>query len=129
MLLVRIQTEDGLSGWGEAFAHAGVATKAMLDSMVVPLLLGEDAENISALMESVRRKIHLFGLSGPAIYAVSGSTSRCGICAGNAKASRFANCSAAAAGNWKSTRVSCAARPTMLSRRLARMRSRKATGP
>jgi L-alanine-DL-glutamate epimerase-like enolase superfamily enzyme len=73
MLLVRIDTEDGLSGWGEAFAHAsGVATKAMLDSLVAPLLLGEDALDISALMETVRRKIHLFGLSGPAIYAVSG---------------------------------------------------------
>lgn len=73
MLLVRLQTEDGLSGWGEAFAHAaGKATKAMLDSLVAPLLLGEDAQDISALMENVRRKIHLFGLSGPAIYAVSG---------------------------------------------------------
>jgi D-galactarolactone cycloisomerase len=73
MLLVRIRTEDGLSGWGEAFAHAGgVATKAMLDSLVAPILIGEDALHISSLMESVRKKIHLFGLSGPAIYAVSG---------------------------------------------------------
>ncbi|MCO5091664.1 mandelate racemase/muconate lactonizing enzyme family protein [Bosea sp. (in: a-proteobacteria)] len=73
MLLVRIGTEDGLTGWGEAFAHAaGAATKAMLDSLVAPLLLGEDARDIAALMEAIRRKIHLFGLSGPAIYAVSG---------------------------------------------------------
>ena len=73
MLLVRVTTEDGLCGWGEAFAHAGgVATKAMLDSLVAPLLVGADATDISGVMESVRRKIHLFGLSGPAIYAVSG---------------------------------------------------------
>jgi L-alanine-DL-glutamate epimerase-like enolase superfamily enzyme len=73
MLLVRVSTEDGLSGWGEAFAHAGgIATKAMLDTLVAPLLINEDSSNIFTLMEMVRRKIHLFGLSGPAIYAVSG---------------------------------------------------------
>lgn len=73
MLLVRVATEDGEVGWGEAFGHAGaVATKAMLDSLVGPLLVGADAADIPALMEQVRRKIHLFGLSGPALYAVSG---------------------------------------------------------
>lgn len=73
MLLVRIRTDDGLTGWGEAFGHAGAAaTKAMIDSLVGPLLVGEDPQDIATLMTSVRRKIHLFGLSGPAIYAVSG---------------------------------------------------------
>ena len=73
MLLVRIRTKDGLTGWGEAFGHAGaVATKSMIDSLVGPLLVGEDARDIGALMESVRRKVHLFGLSGPALYAISG---------------------------------------------------------
>ena len=73
MLLVRISTDDGLSGWGEAFGHAGAAaTKSMLDTLVAPLLIGERADDIGALMTSVRRKIHLFGLSGPGIYAVSG---------------------------------------------------------
>lgn len=73
MLLVRIRTSDGLTGWGEAFGHAGaVATKAMIDSLVAPLVLGENADDISALMTSVRRRVHLFGLSGPAVYAMSG---------------------------------------------------------
>ena len=73
MLLVKISTSDGLTGWGEAFGHAGAtATKSMLDSLVAPLLVGEDPCDISALMEKVRRKVHLFGLSGPAIYAISG---------------------------------------------------------
>jgi L-alanine-DL-glutamate epimerase-like enolase superfamily enzyme len=73
MVLVRISTDDGLTGWGEAFGHAGAAaTKSMLDTLVAPLLIGESAHDIDALMTSVRRKIHIFGLSGPAIYAVSG---------------------------------------------------------
>jgi L-alanine-DL-glutamate epimerase-like enolase superfamily enzyme len=73
MLLIRIRTKDGLTGWGEAFGHAGAtATKSMIDSLVGPLLVGEEAGDIGALMENVRRKVHLFGLSGPAIYAISG---------------------------------------------------------
>jgi len=73
MLLIRINTDDGLSGWGEAFGHAGaVSTKAMLDSLVAPLIINEFADNIDLLMDKVRRKVHLFGLSGAAIYAISG---------------------------------------------------------
>jgi D-galactarolactone cycloisomerase len=73
MLLVRVRTSDGLTGWGEAFGHAGaVATKSMLDNLVGPLFVGEDARDIASLMRKVRHKIHLFGLSGPAIYALSG---------------------------------------------------------
>ena len=61
MLLVRLRTEDGLEGWGEAFGHAGaVATKSMIDSLVAPLLVGEDPGNIGVLMETIRRKVHLF---------------------------------------------------------------------
>ncbi len=73
MLLVRVRTEDGLTGWGEAFGHAGaVATKSMLDSLVAPLFVGENADDVAAVMERVRRKVHLFGLSGPTTYALSG---------------------------------------------------------
>lgn len=73
MVLVRVSTEDGLTGWGEAFGHAGAAaTKSMLDTLVAPLLIGESALDIDALMTSVRRKVHIFGLSGPTIYAISG---------------------------------------------------------
>lgn len=73
MLLVRVRTEDGLTGWGEAFGHAGAtATKSMLDSLVALLFVGEDTGDIGALMERVRRKVHLFGLSGPTVYALSG---------------------------------------------------------
>ncbi len=73
MLLVRVETVDGEVGWGEAFGHAGAAaTKAMVDSLVGPLLVGADAHDIPALMEQIRRKIHLFGSSGPALYAISG---------------------------------------------------------
>ena len=37
ILLVRVETEDGLVGWGEAFGHAAIpATRAALDTTVAP---------------------------------------------------------------------------------------------
>ena len=39
ILLVRVETDDGLVGWGEAFGHAAIpATRAALDSIVAPLV-------------------------------------------------------------------------------------------
>ena len=41
ILLVRVETADGLVGWGEAFGHAAIAsTRAALDTIVAPLVLG-----------------------------------------------------------------------------------------
>jgi L-alanine-DL-glutamate epimerase-like enolase superfamily enzyme len=73
MVLVRIVSDSGVIGWGEAFGHAGAApVKAAVDTVVAPLVVGADASDIGALMETVRRRLHLFGLSGPIIYAASG---------------------------------------------------------
>ena len=44
ILLVRVETEDGLVGWGEAFGHAAIpSTRAALDTIVAPLVIGRDA--------------------------------------------------------------------------------------
>src|SRR5690606_22658030 len=51
MLLVKVTTESGLVGWGEAFGHAvAPGTKAVLDTLVAPLLVGRDARDIGGLM-------------------------------------------------------------------------------
>ncbi len=73
ILLVRVETEDGLVGWGEAFGHAAIAaTKAALDSIVAPLVLGRDAGDIDALTRQVLHGVHLLGRNGPFVYAFSG---------------------------------------------------------
>jgi L-alanine-DL-glutamate epimerase-like enolase superfamily enzyme len=73
MLLVKVTTEDGMIGWGEAFGHAvAPGTKAVLDSLVAPLLIGRDAGDIAGLMHELQRKLHLFGRGGPVVYALSG---------------------------------------------------------
>jgi L-alanine-DL-glutamate epimerase-like enolase superfamily enzyme len=73
ILLVKVETEDGLVGWGEAFGHTAIpATKAALDSIVAPLVVGRDAADINALTRAVLHGTHLLGRNGPFVYAFSG---------------------------------------------------------
>lgn len=73
ILLVRVETDDGLVGWGEAFGHAAIpATKAALDTIVAPLVVGREAGDINALTRRVLHGVHLLGRNGPFVYAFSG---------------------------------------------------------
>ena len=73
ILLVRIDTDDGITGWVEAFGHAvAPATKTVIDTMIAPMLLGQDASRIGGLMLDLARRLHLFGRNGPVIYGLSG---------------------------------------------------------
>jgi D-galactarolactone cycloisomerase len=73
ILVVKVETEDGLVGWGEAFGHAAIpATKAALDGVVAPLVVGRDAGDINALTRAVLHGTHLLGRNGPFVYAFSG---------------------------------------------------------
>jgi L-alanine-DL-glutamate epimerase-like enolase superfamily enzyme len=71
-LMVRLETDDGLTGWGEAFGHtANPGTFALLTDLVAPWFLGKNAESIDSLMEAADRAFHVIGRTGPAIYALS----------------------------------------------------------
>jgi D-galactarolactone cycloisomerase len=73
ILVVKVETEDGLVGWGEAFGHTAIpATRAALDSIVAPLLVGRDASDINALTRAALHGTHLLGRNGPFVYAFSG---------------------------------------------------------
>jgi D-galactarolactone cycloisomerase len=73
ILLVRVETEDGLVGWGEALGHAAIpATRAALDEIVAPLVVGRDADDIEALSRAILHAVHLLGRNGPFVYAYSG---------------------------------------------------------
>jgi D-galactarolactone cycloisomerase len=73
ILLVRIETDDGLVGWGEAFGHAvAPATKVVIDTMIASQLIGRDSSKIDAIMLDLTKALHLFGRNGPVIYALSG---------------------------------------------------------
>jgi D-galactarolactone cycloisomerase len=73
ILLVKVETDEGLVGWGEAFGHAAIsATKAALDSIVAPLVIGRDAEDLDTLSHDILHAVHLLGRNGPFVYAYSG---------------------------------------------------------
>jgi L-alanine-DL-glutamate epimerase-like enolase superfamily enzyme len=73
VLLLRVETDEGLIGWGEAFGHAvAPATKVILDTMIIPQLIGRDSSHIDAIMQDLTQALHLFGRNGPVVYALSG---------------------------------------------------------
>jgi L-alanine-DL-glutamate epimerase-like enolase superfamily enzyme len=72
-LLVKVETDDGVTGWGEAFGFGGcVATHTALAKMVGPLAIGRGADDIAALMGDLARKLHNYGRNGPVSFALSG---------------------------------------------------------
>ena len=72
-LLVRVDTEDGLTGWGEAFAYSCLGSvKAAVDGMVAPIAVGRDAGDIAGLMRELQQALHLFGRYGITMFALSG---------------------------------------------------------
>src|SRR5437773_522478 len=73
MLLVRVDTDGGVTGWGEAFGHRIFpATRAAIDTLLGPMCVGRDPSQIAALNDEIQRLLHGIGRSGPAIYALSG---------------------------------------------------------
>ncbi|TAM74209.1 mandelate racemase/muconate lactonizing enzyme family protein [bacterium] len=72
MLLVRVDTDAGISGWGEPFGHnACHALKATIDTMIAPLCIGRGADQIGELMAALQHSLHLFGRSGLVPYGLS----------------------------------------------------------
>ena len=72
-LLIRVQTEDGLVGWGESFGYTAIpATVAALQELVIPLAVGRDATHIVPLMDELQKTLHIFGRGGPTQFALSG---------------------------------------------------------
>jgi L-alanine-DL-glutamate epimerase-like enolase superfamily enzyme len=72
-LLVRVDTDEGLTGWGEAFGYGCIpATQAALVAQVAPLAIGRRADDIGALMDSLKQTLHVFGRSGPVQFALAG---------------------------------------------------------
>jgi L-alanine-DL-glutamate epimerase-like enolase superfamily enzyme len=71
-LLVKVTTDQGLVGWGEAFGFRAVRSAALaVDELIAPLCIGQDATRIAPLMLEVQKKLHIFGRSGPLTYGVS----------------------------------------------------------
>ena len=73
VLLVRIETDQGIAGWGEAFGYNVIpATKAAIDQILAPMCVGRDPLDIESLMQEIQQKLHIFGRGGPIIFGLSG---------------------------------------------------------
>ncbi|MCC8953580.1 mandelate racemase/muconate lactonizing enzyme family protein [Bradyrhizobium sp. Pear77] len=71
-MLVRIETENGFVGWGEAFSRTeDVALKNLIETKIFPLIVGEDAAAISKIKFKLEFGLQNFGRVGPTMYAIS----------------------------------------------------------
>ncbi len=71
-LLVRVDTDTGVTGWGEGFGHrVWPVTRTAIERMVAPLCIGRDPQDIPALMQELARAVHGAGRNGPVMYALS----------------------------------------------------------
>jgi D-galactarolactone cycloisomerase len=73
MLLLRVDTDEGITGWGEPFGP-GIwpATCATIEALIAPLAIGRDAAQIDTLIDDLQRKLHALGRSGSVLYALGG---------------------------------------------------------
>ena len=70
---LRIRTDAGIDGWGEAFGYAcSAATMTVLDTQLAPAILGQDARDIAGLRERLGKAFHIYGRNGPHLFALSG---------------------------------------------------------
>jgi L-alanine-DL-glutamate epimerase-like enolase superfamily enzyme len=71
--LVRVETDEGLVGWGEAFSYScRSAVAAAVRDMISPIALGKDPRDISGLHLEIQKRLHIFGRFGIAAFALSG---------------------------------------------------------
>src|SRR5690349_4457562 len=72
VLLVRLETHDGLAGWGEAFSRGrDLALKQTIDTRLLPLILGRDASRISMIKHDLEFQLHNFGRIGGIKYGIA----------------------------------------------------------
>ncbi len=73
-LLVRVEAEGGLTGWGECFAlyDSWPVVREAMRRIIGPAALGLDALDPAGTAAAIQRRYHGLGASGPFLHAVSG---------------------------------------------------------
>jgi D-galactarolactone cycloisomerase len=70
-LLVRVETDLGISGYGETLMYCNRPMQVVIEDMIAPLILGQDPADISGLMHRVQRMTHQWGRQGLLMFAIS----------------------------------------------------------
>lgn len=72
-VLVKVTTDEGVTGWGEAFSNAGwQSTITAIAQIIAPRVLGKDPTNIAKIQADLHRGLYNTGRSGPTVFAISG---------------------------------------------------------
>lgn len=72
-VLVKVETDEGVIGWGEAFSNAGwFATCSAVEKIVAPRVVGKDPANIAQIQADLHRGLYNTGRSGAVVFAISG---------------------------------------------------------
>lgn len=72
-VLVKVETDAGITGWGEAFSNAGwQSTMTAIAQLIAPRVLGKDATQIAQIQADLHRGLYNTGRSGPTVFAISG---------------------------------------------------------
>lgn len=69
-MLVRVRTDDGLAGWGESWGPPD-PVRATIDSILAPIILGQDPFDTECLWESMYSHTKDYGQKGVIIGAIS----------------------------------------------------------
>ena len=71
--LIRIETDAGLTGWGDAFCFQCRRPVAeAVRTMVGPRIIGRNAADITQINHDLQQGLHLFGRYGITMFAISG---------------------------------------------------------
>jgi L-alanine-DL-glutamate epimerase-like enolase superfamily enzyme len=72
-ILVRMDTDDGLVGWGECFAYgAPLAVCSIVEEALAPIAVGQDPTRIEHLTRAMHQALMIWGRRGLGLFAISG---------------------------------------------------------
>jgi len=71
-LLVRVETADGLVGWGEASYGPPQTVATLIDEALAPMVIGNDPHNVRTLCERLYTETYHFGRQGLLMTGLSG---------------------------------------------------------
>lgn len=71
-LILKITTNSGIIGWGEAFGHAcNTASFSIMTDLLIPFFKHKSCDDHLALMEQANYAFHSYGRGGTLFYALS----------------------------------------------------------
>lgn len=71
-VLVKVLTDEGLTGYGEAWRFTPGAVSTFIEEALKPLLIGENPMHIERLWDLMYRTTFRYGRKGMALHAISG---------------------------------------------------------